>query len=85
MATMILIFRGKLSVNSHLSLFNFVFVSSSPAIAFFLLEQIMHFPPESQQKRLSKAQFLHLAKEAEVEANKRRWSAISQRFLHPDK
>ena len=54
-------------------------------IAFCLLEQIMHFPPESQQKRLSKAQFLHLAKEAEVEANKRRWSAISERYLHPVK
>ena len=45
----------------------------------------MHFPPESQQKRLSKVQFLHLAKEAEVEANKRRWSAISERYLHPVK
>ena len=42
----------------------------------------MHFPPESQHKRISKAQFLHLAKEAQVEANKRRWSAISERYLH---
>jgi len=42
----------------------------------------MYFPPESQQKRLSKAQFLHLAKEAEVEANKRRWSVITERHLH---
>ena len=42
----------------------------------------MHFPPKAQQKRLSKAQFLHLAKEAEVEASKRRWSVISERYLH---
>ena len=42
----------------------------------------MDFPPEAQQKRLSKAQFLHLAKEAEFEANKRRWSVISERYLH---
>ena len=41
----------------------------------------MHFPPEAQQKRLSKAQFLHLAKKAEVEANKRRWSVISERIF----
>ena len=41
----------------------------------------MHFPLEAPQKRLSKAQFLHLAKEAEVEANKRRWSVISERYL----
>ena len=45
----------------------------------------MYFPPESQQKRLSKAQFLHLAKEAEVEANKRRWGAIPERYLDPAK
>ena len=45
----------------------------------------MHFLPDSQQKRLSKEQFLHLAKQAEVEANKRRWSAISERYLHPAK
>ena len=43
----------------------------------------MHFPPEAQQKRLSKAQFLHLAKEAEVEASKRRWSVISIRSSNP--
>ena len=42
----------------------------------------MHFPPEAQQKSLSKAQFLRLAKEAEVEANKRRWSVISERYLY---
>ena len=42
----------------------------------------MHFPPESQQKRISKAQFLHFAKESEVEAIKRRWSAISESYLH---
>ena len=82
---MILILQESLSVNSYLCLFNFVFVASSPAIAFCLLEQIMNFPPESQQKRLSKSQFLHLAKEVEVEANKRHWSAIFERFLHPDK
>jgi hypothetical protein len=68
-----------------LSLVNFAFLARFLVIAFCLLEQIMHFPPESQQKRLSKAQFLHLAKEAEVEANKRRWSAISERYLHPVK
>ena len=45
----------------------------------------MHIPPESQHKCISKTQFLHLAKEAEVEANKRRWSAISERYLHPVK
>ena len=72
-------------MNAHWSLVNFVVVACAPVIAFCLLEQIMHFPPESQQKRLSKAQFLHLAKEAEVEANKRRWGAISERYLHPDK
>ena len=44
----------------------------------------MHFPPEAQQKRLSKAQFLHLAKEAEVEANKRRWSVISIKLSKPE-
>ena len=43
----------------------------------------MHFPPEAQQKRLSKAQFLHLAKEAEVEENKRRWSVISIKLSEP--
>ena len=42
----------------------------------------MHFPPETQQKRISLAQFLHLAKEAEFDANNRRWSAISERYLH---
>ena len=42
----------------------------------------MHFPPDAQHKRLSKAQFLHLAKEADVEANTRRWSVISERYLH---
>tara|TARA_B100001741_G_C15956666_1_gene327033 strand:- start:210 stop:416 length:207 start_codon:yes stop_codon:yes gene_type:complete len=68
-----------------LSLVNFAFLVRYLVIAFCLLEQNMHFPPESQQKRLSKAQFLHLAKEAEVEANKRRWSAISERYLHPVK
>ena len=62
-----------------------MFAASCAVIAFCLLEQTMYFPPESQQKRLSKAQFLHLAKEAEVEANKRRWSAISERYLHPNK
>ena len=45
----------------------------------------MHFSTEAQHMRLSKAQFLHLAKEAEVEANKRRWSVISERYLHQDK
>ena len=42
----------------------------------------MRFPLESQQKCISKAQFMHLAKDAEVEANKRRESAISERYLH---
>ena len=40
----------------------------------------MNFPPEAQHKRLSKAQFLHLAKEAEVEANKKQ--ATLERYLH---
>ena len=44
----------------------------------------MYFPSEAQQKRLSKAQFLHLAKEAEVEANKRRWSVISIKLSKPE-
>ena len=82
---MILISREELLENTRLSLVKCVFVDRFLVIAFYLLEQIMHFPPESQHKRLSKAQFLHLAKQAEVEANKRRWSAISERYLHPAK
>jgi len=40
----------------------------------------MYFPPESKQKRLSKDHLLQLAKEAERESNKRRWSAITERY-----
>ena len=45
----------------------------------------MNVTPDSSQQRLVRAQFLQLAKEAEIAANKRRWTAITERYLHHSK
>ena len=45
----------------------------------------MHVTPDSSKQPWVGAQFLQLAKEAEIAANKRRWSAITERYLHHGK
>ena len=45
----------------------------------------MHVTPDSSKQPWVGAQFLQLAKEAEIAANKRRWSAITERDLHHGK
>ena len=41
----------------------------------------MNVTLDSSQQRLGRVQFLQLAKEAEIAANKRSWSAITERYL----
>ena len=45
----------------------------------------MTVTPDPSQLRLVRAQFLQLAKEAKIAANQRRWSAITERYLHHGK
>ena len=45
----------------------------------------MDVTSDPSQKRFLRAQFMHLAKEAQIEANKRRCSAINERYLHHGK
>ena len=45
----------------------------------------MDFTSDLSQKRFLRAQFMHLAKEAQIEANKRRPIAISERYLYQGK
>jgi len=58
---------------------------SAPFYVSWLLEQIMHVTPDSSQQPWVRAQFLQLAKEAEIAANTRRCSAITERYLHHGK
>ena len=45
----------------------------------------MDVTSDPSQKRFLRAQFMHLAKEAQIEANKRRTVAISERTLYQGK